>query len=1228
MLTEFGRDGSIVGQQIHGVGAEMTQTGQSLSETSTAISDTSESLSEIGETLTDTGRQATAAGENLSEAGDQAQKTGDKFSETGDKVKKSGDKVADLGKKFTDTGNKIKGVGENLTSIGGTLTRNVTLPLAGAGAAAIKVAADFDSGMSKVQAISGATGEDLDKLRDKAREMGSKTKFSASEAADAMSYMAMAGWKTGDMLDGIEGIMNLAAASGEDLATTSDIVTDALTAFGLKAKDSGHFSDILAAASSNANTKVSGISAEDTAEAVGLMANAGIKGSQAGTSLRSILTRLATDAGASSKSLGALGVLTKELGVDFYDANGKVRDFGDILNDARKQWKTLSEEDASRFAKKIAGEEGISAWLSMMNAAPEDIAKLSGAISNCDGAAEKMAATMQNNLKGQLTVLKSQAEELAIGFGTQLMPVAQDLVGLASSAMQGFSGLNDGTKKLIIYAGLAAAAMGPLTTGIGSVVTAGGKLVSTVGTMATAFSTAGGGIAGVGSALTAVIGPAGLALLAIGGVAAVGIALYKDLHRGSEALDEFNKKMEEAKDSAGEIDEITESLKNLEEARLSNYSTQSEEINSVENLRKKLKDLVDKNGKLIGSKEELKNVVKQLNEKGFIVELNKTGTLITNYKTLIGEIDNYVQQKKAQTMLDSLEPEYQNALKEKARYYSIYVKNLAEMNELQKKLNDDEYLAGLSVKEYKALCDTYNQLAENASNAFSQYQSSCEVIDAYDKSMAAIAKGDYETATTILSGYYEDLGSVMKKKGDYAKEEQEKAITELSSQFIQQIQAYGAAMQTGNEAVISDAKTYLEQAAGELEKAGLKLPEGFIQGVESGSIGAEEAVATISKLPKEAAEKAAQESDAAIETLSNEFAVQMQNYGEAVKNGMNDQSEQILAQISTTALSLREHGVELPEGFIQGIKDGSIGAEEAINTVNDLCDKIVNEVKMLPNGMSLEAVNACLQMAATFEAEGKAVPQETAEMAEKILAEFDDLPDDAKEQIKNTCAGMLNELEAANPELYAAAEANGDSYISAFKRKMGIASPSKVMQEMGNNTIEGLILGMNAKKDSAVSTITGIMQSMVTAAGSVSFTGIGGNVVSGILSGLNDKAPSLMSRARSLATGIAGVIGGALRINSPSKVMIPMGQAVAEGMEVGLLNGAGSLYETASAISLETAEALGGISSRGLNYASAHSMNYGDRLDRLLDAVERLADSQTTMEIDGRPFGRLVREYV
>lgn len=231
-------------------------------------------------------------------------------------------------------GEKLKTVGDNVTNVGKKFMP-VTLGVVGLGTAAVKTAADFDSAMSKVAAVSGATGSDLEALRDKAREMGEKTKFSASEAAEAMNYMAMAGWKTEDMLSGIEGVMNLAAASGEDLATTSDIVTDALTAFGLTAKDSGHFADILAAASSNANTNVSmmgetfkycapiagalGFSAEDTAEAIGLMANAGIKGSQAGTSLRTIMNNLSGDVTICGSAIGEVTIATT-------NADGSMRD--------------------------------------------------------------------------------------------------------------------------------------------------------------------------------------------------------------------------------------------------------------------------------------------------------------------------------------------------------------------------------------------------------------------------------------------------------------------------------------------------------------------------------------------------------------------------------------------------------------------------------------------------------------------------------------------------------------------------------------------------------------------------------------------------------------------------------------------------------------------------------------------------------------------------------------
>ena len=333
--------------------------------------------------------------------------------------------------KIEEVGTKFQQVGEKITSVGTTLTKTVTAPIVGLGTAAVKTAADFDEGMSKVAAISGATGQDLDDLRSKAREMGSKTKFSATEAASAFEYMAMAGWKTGDMLDGIEGIMNLAAASGEDLATTSDIVTDALTAFGLSASDSGHFADILAAASSNANTNVSmmgetfkycapiagalGFSAEDTAEAIGLMANAGIKGSQAGTALRTIMNNLTGEVKLSGKAFGEVTIATT-------NTDGSMRDLSDILADCRGAFNQMTESEKAQAAEALVGKNAMSGFLALMNAAPEDIEKLSSAIENCDGTAEHMAATMQDNLKGQLTILKSQLEELAISFGELLMP--------------------------------------------------------------------------------------------------------------------------------------------------------------------------------------------------------------------------------------------------------------------------------------------------------------------------------------------------------------------------------------------------------------------------------------------------------------------------------------------------------------------------------------------------------------------------------------------------------------------------------------------------------------------------------------------------------------------------------------------------------------------------------------------------------------------------------------
>lgn len=312
---------------------------------------------------------------------------------------------------------------------------------------------DFEAAMSQVQAVSGATGKDFEKLTAKAKEMGATTQFTAKESADAFNFMAMAGWKTGDMLGGIEGILNLAAASGEDLATTSDIVTDAMTAFGMQANEATRFADVLAAASSNANTNVGmmgetfkyvapvagamGYSIEDSAIAIGLMANNGIKASQGGTALRSIITRLSTDAGASSKKLGALGTLTKKLGVEFYNTDGSARDLNDVLTDARGAWQGLTKEQQASYGKVIAGQEAMSGWLALMNSTPKDIEKVTDAIVNCDGASADMARTMNDNLSGSFTYLQSAVDGVKIAVGERLSPYVKDFVDWLTGKMPG-----------------------------------------------------------------------------------------------------------------------------------------------------------------------------------------------------------------------------------------------------------------------------------------------------------------------------------------------------------------------------------------------------------------------------------------------------------------------------------------------------------------------------------------------------------------------------------------------------------------------------------------------------------------------------------------------------------------------------------------------------------------------------------------------------------------------
>lgn len=342
-----------------------------------------------------------------------------------------------------------------LGKLGGIAVKSVgavTGALAAMGVAATKIGMDFEAQMSKVGAISQASAEDMGLLTEKAKQMGIDTKFSATEAGQALEYMAMAGWKTEDMLGGIDGVMNLAAASGEDLGMVSDIVTDALTAFGLQAKDSAHFADVLAAASSNANTDVSKMggtfqyvapvagamkfSIEDTAVAIGLMANAGIKAEKAGTALRSIFTRLAKPPKEAANAIKALGLQTQ-------NADGSFKSLSAIMTDMRGKFATLTDAEKTQYAAMLGGQEAMSGLLSIVNASEEDFQKLTKAIEESDGSAKRMADTMNDNLKGQLTLLKSSLEGLGLAIYEKIDEPMKEMV---KTSIESVNGITDSFK--------------------------------------------------------------------------------------------------------------------------------------------------------------------------------------------------------------------------------------------------------------------------------------------------------------------------------------------------------------------------------------------------------------------------------------------------------------------------------------------------------------------------------------------------------------------------------------------------------------------------------------------------------------------------------------------------------------------------------------------------------------------------------------------------------------
>lgn len=411
-------------------------------------------------------------------------------------------------------------VGQGLTTVGQGLTKYVSLPLAGVGTASVMTAAKFEKQMNRVKAISGATGKEFQQLRDQAIDLGAKSVFSATEVAQAQEMMASAGFNSNQIYAAMPGVMDLAAVSGGDMALASEAAATAVNMFGLEAGKATHVADVFAKAAADTNAEVGdmaeamkyvgpvagamGISLEETAAAIGIMSNAGIKGSQAGTTLRTAMTRLANPT-------DKMKEVMESLGLEFFDSEGKMKSLSDITNELRDKTAGLTDEQKSAALSTLFGKESLSGMLALVNASPDALAKQTQALRDSDGAAKQMADTMNSGTAGAIENLKGALESAGIAIGERLAPYINKAANFISKLVDKFNQLPGPVKDTIVIFGIIAAAIGPVLIIIG-------QLISAVGTIMSVFGGVEGAAAGLSAAFGILTGPIGIVIGIIAGL--------------------------------------------------------------------------------------------------------------------------------------------------------------------------------------------------------------------------------------------------------------------------------------------------------------------------------------------------------------------------------------------------------------------------------------------------------------------------------------------------------------------------------------------------------------------------------------------------------------------------------------------------------------------------------------------------------------------------------------
>ncbi|MCT1575702.1 phage tail tape measure protein [Oceanobacillus kimchii] len=497
-------------------------------------------------------------------------KTEDQLKRLTDEIKRQENPWNRLSEQMDNAGQRMQTVGQGMTDFGKSWSMRVTAPILGAGGAMLKSGMDFEEGMSKVQALTGSTANDMSALEEQAKELGSTTRFSATEAAEGMAFLGMAGWDTQQILAGMPGLLDLAASSGMELGRAADITSNIMSGFAIEADEAGRVSDVLAYAASNANTNVEqmgdamsylapvantlGWGLEESAAAVMAMSDAGIQGQKAGTAFATSLQRLA-------KPTSEMNTVMKDLGISFFDAEGAMLPLPELIEELEGATSGMTSEQEAATLSTLFGAEAYKNWATVLEAGSGTLDENTKALENSEGAAADMAETMNDNAKGSMIEFKSALEGASIAMTEHVLPAVTDGIEKATELARGFGELDDETQKNIIKMAGFAAAIGPVAVVLGSTTKAIGSVLRVGSSLSSMLGKAGGaGLIGRFGLMGAVGGPVGLA---IGGVATLG-AVFLATSDGAKELHDVNYDlMQSIDDEIETMDSMTSQFEKL-----------------------------------------------------------------------------------------------------------------------------------------------------------------------------------------------------------------------------------------------------------------------------------------------------------------------------------------------------------------------------------------------------------------------------------------------------------------------------------------------------------------------------------------------------------------------------------------------------------------------------------------------------------------------------------------